>query len=554
MKMILHTSYRIKVLVLALLGLLLCSDALWAVAKVEIEQLESDMMRYFSTKDRASFIRVTNELRAACKDAGDERMYYIAWGKLGVYEATQQNFRQAFDITKEIKYNAQENGSIYGEYIAMHTEATILLYQQNIEAAEQAFLNAVEFHHRHFPNESAGEDLLELMKIADDRKDLKTCARYARQILDEPNVTPMHKGRALYWLSQMAFNLDDTAGFNQFYHEMELLKETEGLSTLKPVIEVNHCILNGEYEKALQLADELEEENKAECKALIYHRMGDDANAYKYMQQYKHISDSITAASRDNTLSDFYAKMNDDRMQLEQNRLEHENNVLRNRLYAAMGAVVLLILLFFIWRGHKMAKALRNDNKMLIYERKDAERALTDLNELSFFESQTELVLNTPVKLNPVCSRLCDATQAHSYKGVTVMFQTAFDDDFEIKSNPDALKKLVAHLLHYSARFTHEGYIKLICADAGDSVLFSVTDTSAGLGNKPANNIIGMFSEQGNKIRYVGMNFNICQSITRLLCGRIWHDAEYTEGTRFYFELPKDPEPLLNIYKNRKGE
>ena len=42
-------------------------------------------------------------------------------------------------------------------------------------------------------------------------------------------------------------------------------------------------------------------------------------------------------------------------------------------------------------------------------------------------------------------------------------------------------------------------------------------------------------------VRYVNVNFNICQSISRLLHGRIWYDAEYTGGTRFYFEVPKEP-------------
>jgi light-regulated signal transduction histidine kinase (bacteriophytochrome) len=50
-----------------------------------------------------------------------------------------------------------------------------------------------------------------------------------------------------------------------------------------------------------------------------------------------------------------------------------------------------------------------------------------------------------------------------------------------------------------------------------------------------------MFSEEGNTVRYVGMNFSICQSITRLLHGRIWHDVGYKEGTRFCFEIPKEP-------------
>ena len=37
------------------------------------------------------------------------------------------------------------------------------------------------------------------------------------------------------------------------------------------------------------------------------------------------------------------------------------------------------------------------------------------------------------------------------------------------------------------------------------------------------------------------MNFSIWQSITRLLHGRIWHDLEYANGTRFCIEIPKSP-------------
>ena len=150
------------------------------------------------------------------------------------------------------------------------------------------------------------------------------------------------------------------------------------------------------------------------------------------------------------------------------------------------------------------------------------------------------------MSLNKLCNRVADATQVHCYQGVYVMFQTAFPDDFEIQTEPEALRKLLGHLLNYSARFTYKGHIKLLCQEDGDNVLLSVTDTSAGLGNKPAANVIGMFSEKGNKVRYVGMNFNICQSITRLLHGRIWHDTEYKGGTRFCVEIPKMPSQLSN--------
>ncbi|MBO4905649.1 MAG: hypothetical protein J5486_01265 [Bacteroidaceae bacterium] len=539
---------------LILIAVLFCSTVQCAVSPDDIERLEAEMHYYFSSEDHDKFFSITEQLKDASKDAGDEEMYYSTWGYQSIYEATQQNYRQALEIVQKIHDDARENGSIYGEYAAMHAKATILFEKHDYDAAEEAFLNAVEFHHRHFPNESAAADLQELMKIANLRKDTKACARFARQIVKESNVDPIHKGKALSYLCQMAFDNNDIDEFNRLYEEMELLQGADSLSSLKTLVEINYHIINGDYHQALQLSNQLDEVNSAERKALIYHRMGDDTNAYNYMLLYKTLSDSITQASHSSAISTYFTQMNDNREELEQNMLERENTRLRIRFYMALGIAAFVVLFFFTLRARRLVQKLRQDNMFLTDERKDAERTLTDLNELSFFESKKELSLTSPVRLNDMCNRLAGATQSLCHKGVTIMFMTDFPDSFEMKSESDALKKLLTHLLHYSARFTHKGFIKLVCTDAGENILFSVMDTSSSLSKKPTKTIIGMSSEQNDKIRYVGMNFNICQSITRLLMGRIWYDAEYTNGTRFYCELPKDPNSLLNNLKNRGGD
>ena len=530
-----------KLKILTLLAFLLCCTAMRADTEDEIIQLEAEMLRYFATAERSNFIKVTNRLMDVCQEAGNERLYFEAWGNQAIYEATQQNYKEALSIAQNILNYARDNNSTFGEYMAIHAKAEVLLQKQDYSAAEKEFLNAVDFRHRHYPNESAAEDLQELMKIANHRKDGKAGAAYARQILVEPNVAPIHKGRALYRLSQMAFKQNNVEEFNRIYGEMMKLKEAEGISPLRPLVEVNHCIINGDYEQALALADELEPEDCAERKAVIYHRMGDDANAYKYMQVYKQISDSITLVSHGNVVASCYVQMNNDRLQLEQHLLERQNNRLRNNLYMFLVIVAFAVMLYMLISRRRLLKLLRRDYQQMQYQKNDAERALDDLNELSFFESRTELPLNETIKVNRLCDRIATATQAHCYKGVTTILQTEVDDDFELRTNADAIKKLLTHLMNYSARFTNKGWVVLRAADDGNNILFSVTDTSAGLGKKADTSIIGMFSEQGNKVRYVGMNFNICQSITRLLHGRIWHDTEYTNGTRFLFVVPKEP-------------
>ena len=534
---------------LVLLGCWLSTTSLYADAgkTEEMMRLEALMLEYIDSDQRDSFYLITNQLKEASLDFGNERMYYRAWGNQGIYEATWQYYDRALVVAKNMMTEAQQEGNIYGQYAAMHTEAMVLLQKQDYNAAETAFLNAVEFHRRHFPNESAGEDLQELMRIANHRKDAKAGESYARQIIKEPNVAPIHKGRALYRLSQMAFKKNDKKAFEEIYQEMMKLKQSDGISPLKPLMEVNYFIMNGQFNEAIKLADKLDPVDCAERKAVAYHRMGDDAQAFKFMQQYKQISDSIVLVSHGNIVASCYVQMNNDRMKLEKVLLERENDRWRDYFYYTLGALVFVILLVLIWKGHKLINSLKRVNKTLVYEKKDSERALVDLNELSYYESITEMPLTWPIVPNEMCDHIAETAQENCHRGVSVVFQTTLPDNFEIKTNPDALMKLLSHLLNYSARFTQKGTILLSCVEKGENVQFSVTDTSDGLGGKPTGRLVGMFSDQDNKIRYVGMNFNICQSITRLLHGRIWHDTDYDEGTRFCVEIPLNHPRSVNV-------
>ena len=528
-----------KLKLFVLLGCMFCISAIRAATDDELMRLEADMLKYMETKERDKFFTVTEKLKEYCKAAGNERLFYQAWGNQGIYEATQQSYTNAIDIAKEMKNYAWQEGCIYGEYAAMHTEAMIRLQKGEYDAAQKDFLEAVDFRHRHFPNESAAEDLRELMKIAYLQDNLTMAKNYANQLLAEPNLAPHHKGRTLARLSTMAFDENNVEEFNHIYDEMKRLMQTDNISMMNLYTDVNYYIINGDYKQALLLVDRLAADSCAERKALIYHRLGDNEKAYEYMVQYKHISDSIARVSHDNSMASLYLRMNNDRLRLEQELLAHQNNQLRYRFYIAVAVVLILLLLFMIYKRRKIIKLLKRDNTMLDSGKKGAERALKDLNELSFYESKTDLPLNMPVNVNKLCDHLANVTQNHCNKGVTTVFQTDFTDDFVIMTNSEALEKLLSHLLNSSSNFTRKGTILLKCADEGEYIMFSITDISKVLADKPKNRLSDMFAEEEDTTRYVSMNFNICQSISRLLHGRIWHDVTYIDGTRFCFEIPK---------------
>ncbi len=537
---------------MALLCCIFCVAGLKAANNAELLKLESELLNNIDTNDREAFISVSEKLKDASKEAGDERMFYWAWGHQGMYESTHQDFESAIKIANQILEHAKEKGSAYGEYAAMHTKAMTLLQQHKYDLAEKAFLEAVKFYHQHFPKESTAEDLRELMKIAYYRDDLTKAKNYGYQLLAEPNLTPHHKGRTLYRLCIIAFKENNVEEYNRIYEEMKKLMHTDGIKEINLFTEVNYYIINGNYKQALILVDKLRADSCAERKAVIYHRLGDNEKAYKYMVEFNQISDSLERESYAKEVGNLYLRMNNDRLRLERELLTNQNNSLRYRYYIAVGILLILILLFIIYQRRKIIKLLQQDKSLLEFEKSGAERSIENLNLLSFYESKTSLLLTTSVKVNYLCDHLATLTQRNCHAGVITVFLTDLPDSYEVKTNFKALENLLTLLLNDSTRFTRKGIIRLKCTEKDGFVTFCITDSGLALGEKAKRQFGSLFDEDDSE-RNVSTNFNVCQSISRLLHGRFWHDASYTEGTRFFFVIPQEPQSQTTNNKMAYG-
>ena len=561
-------------------------------------KLKTEMLRLISTEDREQFMKVTEELKKESQTQGVERMFYEAWGNQATYEATRQNYAKAEEIANKIEEYAVDQNSFWGNYIALHTKANIALQKQDYQNAEDAFLKAVAFKHKYFPNESAGDDLQELMKIANHRKDQKAGLKYARQILAEPNVAPIHKGRALFRISQFAFNKNNVALYDSIYQELMELKRTHGIAAIEPMVEVNHYILNGKYDEALRLCKDLSPEKRCERMAVIYHRMGKDKEAYEQMACYKKINDSIVLVSHGNVVASCYVQMNNERMKLEQKMLEDEYANLRNLLiFTVIGAIV-IILAIIIWQRHKRVKLLEKQLAESDEARQKAERAfdmknefitnitndlrqplspiegfsdilgtkeydiqpeereklcnmikdnsktitrlIDEMAELAYYESKKSLPMNYLWSPNYLCRYMVDSLRPLCKEGVRMFFETELSDDFEIKTNEEAIKTLLNHLIQNAVQYTDEGVITVACTEYENKVRISVTDTGTGIAPENREHVFDTFREIGDNRELRGMGLSICKAAVKLLGGKIWLDESRKEGTRFIFEIPRN--------------
>ena len=582
-----------------LILLITCLVSLPSMANddIHIMKLKAEMLRLISTPERDNFTEITEELKDVCLKNGDERLFYEAWGNQSTYEATHQDYAAAEKIANQIADYAKDQNSHWGNYIALHVKAMNALQKQDYQVAEEGFKKAVEFRHKYFPNESAGEDLQELMKIANHRKDQKAGLKYAKQILAEPNAEPIHKGRALFRLSQFAFNKNNKELYDSIYNELMALKASDGIGTIEPVVEVNHEILNGNYEEALRLCEQLAPEKKAERLAVIYHRMGNDQKAYEQMAKFKKINDSIVLVSHGNVVASCFVQMNNERLKLEQKILEEENAKLRHWIILIVIFAIVFFLGFLLLRHRRRISHLEKENKQLEEARKQAEKAfdmknefitnitnelraplnpiegfsdilgtkeyelqpeereelsnmikdssktitklIDELAELSLYESKKSLPMNYTLSPNHLCRHMVDSMRPRCKNGVRIYYETELSDDYAVQTNEEGVTTLLRHLLENAIQYTDHGVITVACEDFEDHVRTSVTDTGRGIPPERRPHVFDTFREMGENQKLQGLGLSICKSITKLLGGKIWLDESYTQGSRFVFELPK---------------
>ena len=560
-------------------------------------KLESEMLKLISTPERDRFIEVTEQLKAKCQSEGDERLFYITWGNQATYEATHQDYAKADEIASQIADYAKDQNSHWGNYVSLHVKAENALQKQDYQTAEEGYLKAVDFLHKYFPGESAGADLQELMKIANHRKDQKAGLKYAHQILAEPNVAPIHKGRALFRLSQFAFNKNNKELYDSIYNELMALKKSDGIGTIEPVVEVNYEILKGNYQEALRLCQQLSPEKCAERMAVIYHRMGNNDKAYEYMAKFKKINDSIVLVSHGNIVASCYVQMNNERLKLEQKMLEAESARWKSLFFYTLAGAIVIALAIFLWLNRQRIRRLELEKVQLIKARKKAEKAfdmknefinsitnelreplnpiegfseilgtkdyalqpeereqlgkmikdssktitklIDEMAELSLYESKKSLPTNYTMSPNLVCRHMVDTMRPLCKEGVRIYCETELPDDYEVPTNLEAMQSLLKHLIGNAVQFTDKGVITVACSEYGENTRVSVTDTGRGIPPERREHVFETFREIGDNQQLQGLGLAICQAIIKLLGGKIWLDDDYTNGSRFIFEVPK---------------
>ena len=187
----------------------------------------------------------------------------------------------------------------------------------------------------------------------------------------------------------------------------------------------------------------------------------------------------------------------------------------------------------------------QEDWDMMCREVKKKSHLLRDLVdsaiELMQYENLADVPMEDDVLVNEFCQDMFDACERYVKNNkIDLVFETALQDDFKVKTNMGYLRKLMKNLLICSMEYTDKGFIKLIAShdEKRHTLHFVIKDTGIGI---PEHIQETVFEHLNNDVdlknKIVNVRLRMCRVLTHLLGGNISVDTHYREGTAIVFSI-----------------
>jgi signal transduction histidine kinase/CheY-like chemotaxis protein len=180
-------------------------------------------------------------------------------------------------------------------------------------------------------------------------------------------------------------------------------------------------------------------------------------------------------------------------------------------------------------------------------------RIIDDILEISSLE--TKQVKVQKAKTN-ICTLLNELVTLFNLKAKEKNIGIQLINELEesncmVMMDHSKLLKILGNLLENALKFTDKGFIEIGCKLQNSTLLFHVRDTGIGIEKKKIANIFTRFSQADESIKYnyggLGLGLAIASENVALLGGEIHVESTPGVGSTFYFSVPYEPLPLVQI-------
>ena len=197
---------------------------------------------------------------------------------------------------------AQAHDSKFGIYSATSVNTTVLSLLGLNDQLEEAYLEGIDYVHRHFPEENAALDYLGLARLYYNQKQYEKVMDMAKKALKEPNINDTHRQNALAYIclaySHMPDDQIDLPTFNQYYQEFKKFRMKSGRNTgMNGIVDYNYYRLNKNPQAALEAAKSITLPiDRLNYMSLAYEKLDSFRQAFYVMKTLKRLNDSLNNA------------------------------------------------------------------------------------------------------------------------------------------------------------------------------------------------------------------------------------------------------------------
>ncbi len=170
----------------------------------------------------------------------------------------------------------------------------------------------------------------------------------------------------------------------------------------------------------------------------------------------------------------------------------------------------------------------------------DITNIVNDLLDVANEESKEYYVKNDVIDVHQLCQKVMNQIHSMNKNNLQLNYKNLLNEGFTLRSNRDAIEKILMHLLNNALKFTENGSVELHVRDlpANGGIEFRVTDTGIGISKEHQDKVFDIFYKVDNFKKGFGLGLAACRKTTALLGGTLRLDDKYTKGARFIFTLP----------------
>ena len=270
--------------------------------RTQVEHLRSEMYRLFSTDSLQRFMDTTTRLKEVAQTVGDEKAFYRAWANQVLFIFRKKDRKEGQAMLEQMRNYAQAHDSKFGIYSATSVNTTVLSLLGLNDQLEEAYLEGIDYVHRHFPEENAALDYLGLTRLYYNQRQYEKVMDMAKKALKEPNINDTHRQNALAYIclaySHMPDDQIDLPTFNQYYQEFKKFRMKSGRNTgMNGIVDYNYYRLNKNPQAALEAAKSITLPiDRLNYMSLAYEKLDSFRQAFYVMKTLKRLNDSLNNA------------------------------------------------------------------------------------------------------------------------------------------------------------------------------------------------------------------------------------------------------------------